>query len=171
MDFYVSDVYGAMEKNCPRVVYTAGTFDILHKGHIRLLEQCRQIAGRDGLVCVGLNSDAFVTKYRNRPPIMTQDERFAVLAAMRNVNAVIFNDDPQWDYMKQAFLIGLKIDNLGLPPSPARFLVIGSDWAAKDYYKQIDVTQAQLDRHRIALCYVPYTEGISSTDIRWRVRQ
>jgi glycerol-3-phosphate cytidylyltransferase-like family protein len=49
------------------------------------------------------------------------------------------------------------------------FIVIGSDWATKDYYKQMGFTQEWLDERGIGLCYVPYTEGISSTELRKRI--
>jgi len=51
------------------------------------------------------------------------------------------------------------------------FLVIGSDWAVKDYYAQIDVTQDYLDENDITMVYVPYTRGISSTELKRRVSE
>ncbi len=173
--FYDSDVYGSIPTKGLRVVYTAGTFDIVHKGHINLLNQCRRIAGRNGLVCVGVNSDAFIQKYRNRAPIMSESERSVLIGALRSVDAVLLNDDPQQAVIEKAFLLDVPRMTvsalMSFPPTCERFLVIGSDWASRDYYKQIDVTQEWLDKHYITLCYVPYTEGISSSEIKWRVRQ
>ena len=48
-------------------------------------------------------------------------------------------------------------------------LVIGSDWLRKDYLKQIDMTPDELDALNISLMYTPYTDGISSTEIKRRV--
>jgi cytidyltransferase-like protein len=156
-----------------RVVYTAGTFDILHPGHIRLFEQCRRIAGKDGIVCVGVNSDAFIEKYRGQPPVMSERERSILVAALKDVNSVLTNQDPQQEVMELAFAIGEKsriADPIGSPRFQ-KFLVVGSDWAAKDYYAQIGVTQQWLDTQGIVLCYVPYTQGISSMDIKWRTHR
>jgi glycerol-3-phosphate cytidylyltransferase len=49
-------------------------------------------------------------------------------------------------------------------------IVIGSDWARRDYYKQMMFDQDWLDDRGIGLCYIPYTKGISSTEIKKRMR-
>ena len=46
------------------------------------------------------------------------------------------------------------------------FIVIGSDWAKKDYYKQMNFTQEWLDENEIVLIYIPYTQGVSTTEIK-----
>lgn len=48
-------------------------------------------------------------------------------------------------------------------------IVIGSDWARKDYYAQMQFDQDWLDERGIALCYIPYTDGISSTKVKGRL--
>ena len=48
-------------------------------------------------------------------------------------------------------------------------VAIGSDWAKKDYYKQMQFTQDWLDDKDISLIYIPYTKGISSTEIKTRL--
>ena len=50
-----------------------------------------------------------------------------------------------------------------------KFLVIGSDWAKKDYYAQMQFTREWLDQLDIQLVYVPYTLGISTTDLKKRI--
>ena len=49
------------------------------------------------------------------------------------------------------------------------YIIIGSDWARKDYYKQMGFTQDWLDERDIGLIYVPYTDGISTTEIKRRI--
>lgn len=49
------------------------------------------------------------------------------------------------------------------------YLVVGSDWATRDYYTQMGFTQDWLDERGITLCFVPYTRGISTTEIRGRI--
>ena len=48
-------------------------------------------------------------------------------------------------------------------------IAIGTDWARKDYYKQMQFTQDWLDEQNISLMYIPYTKGISSTEIKTRI--
>jgi cytidyltransferase-like protein len=146
-----------------RVVYTAGTFDLLHLGHLNLIDACRKIAGPEGRVVVGVNSDALVEKHRGKRAVMTEGERARIVTALKDVNIVIINKDPQDRMIERAlgpFLSG----------AYDRFMVVGSDWATKDYYSQIGVTQEWLDINDITLCYVPYTSNVSSTQIRARLR-
>jgi len=75
-----------------RVVFTNGCFDILHIGHIRLLEEARRKGNR---LIVGLNSDDSVRRLKGPlRPIVGESERARVLAALSAVDAVVvFNDD------------------------------------------------------------------------------
>lgn len=134
-------------------VYTGGTFDILHKGHINLLAQCRKIAGPRGRVVVALNRDEFLERYKGRPPMLDYENRRILLEACRHVDEVVPNAS---DEDSKPTIERVRPD----------FVVIGSDWAQRDYYAQMQFTQAWLDQRGITLVYVPYTEGISSTQVR-----
>ncbi len=146
----------SMDRHHGRRVYTGGTFDILHRGHMNLLWQCRKIAGPDGSVVVGLNTDAFIERYKQRPPMLDYDNRSALLSACRYVDEVVEN-------------VGDEDSKVVLEQVQPDFVVIGSDWAARDYYAQMMFTQEWLDDRGISLVYVPYTEGISSTQVRERM--
>jgi D-beta-D-heptose 7-phosphate kinase/D-beta-D-heptose 1-phosphate adenosyltransferase len=70
-----------------RIVFTNGCFDILHIGHIRLLEEARRKGDR---LIVGLNSDRSVRELKGLSrPIVAEGERSQVLAALSAVDAVI----------------------------------------------------------------------------------
>jgi D-beta-D-heptose 7-phosphate kinase/D-beta-D-heptose 1-phosphate adenosyltransferase len=77
--------------NGERVVFTNGCFDLLHLGHITLLEHARRCGDR---LIVAINSDASVSclKGPNRP-IVSQAERARVLAALVAVDAVVIFDE------------------------------------------------------------------------------
>ena len=138
------------------VVYTGGTFDLVHSGHITFLKACRRIAGTDGRVVVSLNTDEFIAAYKGKPPIMSYAERRAILLGCRYVDSVVEN-------------VGGADSKPAIENVIPDFVVIGDDWAKKDYYKQMQFTQEWLDDHAIQLCYVPYTQGISSTDLKARI--
>lgn len=74
------------------VVFTNGVFDLLHAGHIDVLAQAR--AQGDALI-VGLNSDRSVQRLKGpQRPIQSEAERAYVLAALRDVDAVVtFSED------------------------------------------------------------------------------
>ena len=136
------------------VVYTGGTFDLFHAGHANLLKQCAQY----GEVTVALNTDEFIADYKGKPPVMSYDERAYVLESCRWVDQVI----PNTGGADSKETLELVMPNI---------LAIGSDWATKDYYKQMSFTQDWLDERLISLLYIPYTAGISSTDIKKRMNQ
>jgi len=77
--------------NGDRIVFTNGCFDILHVGHITLLEQCRDFGDK---VIIGLNSDASVQKLKGPSrPVVGETERARVLAALGSTDAVIIFDE------------------------------------------------------------------------------
>ena len=138
------------------IVYTGGTFDLFHSGHVAFLRSCKRIAGKDGRVVVSLNTDEFIAAYKGKPPIMSFDERKAVLMACRYVDSVVAN-------------VGGEDSKPAIENVLPDFVVIGDDWARKDYYAQMQFTQDWLDGNKIQLIYVPYTNGVSSTDIKARI--
>jgi D-beta-D-heptose 7-phosphate kinase / D-beta-D-heptose 1-phosphate adenosyltransferase len=74
-----------------RVVLTNGCFDILHAGHISLLEQARRKGDR---LIVALNGDSSVRRVKGAPrPIVGQSERAKILTALSAVDAVVIFDE------------------------------------------------------------------------------
>jgi glycerol-3-phosphate cytidylyltransferase len=138
------------------VVYTGGTFDLFHSGHVNLLKRCREIAG-DGLVIVSLNTDDFIFQFKNKKPVCSEDERAEVLLACRYVDRVVMN-------------VGGADSKIAIDQVQPNYIVVGSDWAEKDYYAQMSFDQGWLDERGIGLVYVPYTKTISSTAIRGRMK-
>jgi D-beta-D-heptose 7-phosphate kinase/D-beta-D-heptose 1-phosphate adenosyltransferase len=77
--------------NGDRIVFTNGCFDILHVGHITLLEQCRDFGDK---VIIGLNSDASVQRLKGPTrPVVGEKERARVLAALGSTDAVVIFDE------------------------------------------------------------------------------
>ena len=134
------------------LVYTGGTFDIFHSGHVNLLRQCAKL----GEVVVSLNTDAFILQYKGAIPYMTYDERKEILEACVFVSAVIPNEDGA---DSKPTILKIKPD----------IIAIGSDWAKKNYYEQMNFTQDWLDEQNISSIYIPYTKGISSSRIKKRL--
>lgn len=134
-------------------IYTGGTFDLFHLGHLELLRKLSEL----GRVTVGLNTDEFIKTYKGSSPIMTYEEREAVLLGCRYVEAVIPNT-------------GGADSKPAILESNANMVAIGSDWARRDYYTQMNFTQDWLDENEISLLYVPYTRGVSSTDVKRRIK-
>ena len=74
------------------IVFTNGCFDVLHRGHIEYLKESRKLGIR---LIVGLNSDASVKRLKGESrPVNNQDDRMAVLLALRWVDEVIIFNEP-----------------------------------------------------------------------------
>lgn len=74
-----------------KIVFTNGCFDILHVGHIRLLEYAKSLGG---YLIVGLNSDKSVKKLKgDKRPINNQNDRKRILESLKAVDEVIIFDE------------------------------------------------------------------------------
>ena len=67
------------------VVYTSGTFDMLHINHLRLIEYAR---GLGDILIVGVNTDELVASYKSTP-IIPFEERIALMKAIKGPDVVI----------------------------------------------------------------------------------
>jgi glycerol-3-phosphate cytidylyltransferase len=132
-----------------QIIYTGGTFDLFHSGHVNFLRRCSEL----GDVYVALNTDEFVESYKGYRPIISYEDRKEVLKSCRYVKDVVPN-------------IGNQDSTIAIEMVEPSIIAIGSDWAKKDYYSQMGFTQDWLDRRGIGLVYFPYTEKISSSLIR-----
>jgi D-glycero-beta-D-manno-heptose 1-phosphate adenylyltransferase len=73
------------------VVFTNGCYDLLHPGHIALLEQARTLGG---VLILGLNSDAGVRRAKGPSrPVLPEQERAELAAALEAVDAVVLFDE------------------------------------------------------------------------------
>lgn len=134
-------------------IYTGGTFDLFHAGHVEFLRRCAEL----GSVTVSLNEDEFIEKYKGKRPVISYQEREAVLLGCRWVDRVVPN-------------VGGVDSRISIDLCSPDLIVVGSDWARRDYYAQMGFDQDWLDERGIGLCYIPYTQGISSTAIKERLR-
>ena len=74
-----------------RVVFTNGCYDLLHPGHVRLLEQARSLGD---VLILALNSDASVRRYKGPSrPLIPENERAELALALEAVDAVTLFDE------------------------------------------------------------------------------
>lgn len=124
------------------VVYTSGTFDMLHINHLRMLEYAR---GLGDILIVGVNTDELVESYKSEP-IIPFDERIALMRAIKGPDVVI----PQHSLDHRDKVKKLNFD----------VFVVGDDWTGKyDYLKEMGVT----------VVYFPYGKGVSSSELKTRI--
>lgn len=101
---------------------------------------------------MAVNTDEFVEAYKGQPPVFTYSERRDLIQAMGY--EVVANPSAGRETIAM------------VEPD---VIAIGSDWARRDYYAQIDVTQDFLDRRGISMVYIPYTPNISTSEIKRRL--
>jgi D-beta-D-heptose 7-phosphate kinase/D-beta-D-heptose 1-phosphate adenosyltransferase len=132
------------------VVFTNGVFDLLHPGHVDLLEAAR--AEGDTLV-VGVNSDASVRALDKGPerPVADQAARTRILAALAAVDCVVLFDEPTPLELIQA----LAPDVLVKGADYARDRIVGADW--------VEARGGRVVR-------VPLSPGFSTTALVERLR-
>ena len=126
-------------------VITFGTFDVLHVGHIRILERAKQLGHH---LTVGISSDALNYSKKNRNPVYPESDRSELIASLKFVDAVFIEESLE---LKAEYIKEHKAD----------ILVMGDDWEGKfDFLSP--------------LCEVKYlrrTEGISTTQLIAEIRK
>ena len=71
-----------------RIVYSYYVLDLVHKGHLKMMENAKEIAGKDGKSIVGILTDEAVMELKPRP-IISFDERFDLANAIKYVDLVV----------------------------------------------------------------------------------
>jgi D-beta-D-heptose 7-phosphate kinase/D-beta-D-heptose 1-phosphate adenosyltransferase len=133
-----------------KVVLTNGCFDLLHAGHLALLEAAR---GAGDVLVVALNSDASVRGLKGAGrPVLPEGERAELLLSLETVDRVVLYDEPTPIAVVRALLPDV--------------LVKGADWAAGDIVGGLEVERAGGRVVRVTL--VP---GRSTSAIVNRVRR
>lgn len=123
---------------------TFGTFDVLHVGHLRILERAAALGDR---LIVGVSSDALNIAKKGRAPVFPQQERMRIVAALRCVDEVFLEESLD---LKRHYLLQHK----------ANVLAMGDDWRGKfDEFSDI-----------CRVVYFDRTPAISTTAVIEKIR-
>ncbi|PTQ79167.1 glycerol-3-phosphate cytidylyltransferase [Nitrosospira multiformis] len=120
-------------------VITFGTFDVLHIGHINILERSKALGN---YLIVGVSSDELNFSKKKRFPVYSQDQRIKIIQSLKFVNEVFIEES-------------LELKRHYLKTYSANILVMGDDWSSKfDEFK--DICEVR---------YLERTPSISTTEI------
>ena len=128
------------------VVYTVGTFDLLHVGHLALLEYCASLGDT---VAVGVAADEVVSLYKPTIPVIPLEQRIEMLLALSCVDIAL-------PYHELDYITVCK-------EVKADIFVIGEDWGRKPHNQGVeDYLKAQGKE----IVQVQYNPRNSSTSIK-----
>ncbi len=134
-----------------KIGYTTGVFDMFHIGHLNILrrakEQCEYLI-------VGVTTDALCEARKNKLPIICEDDRVAIIEAIRYVDRVV----RQGDMDKLAAVKEYGVDAV----------FVGSDWKGTEAWNAYERQFAEVG---CEVVYLDHTEGISSTVLRERLNK
>lgn len=133
-----------------KIGYTTGVYDMFHIGHLNILRRAKEMC--DFLI-VGVTTDELCYQRKHKYPIINQEERKAIVAAIKYVDRVVFQTDMD------------KLKNVRTFDADVVF--VGSDWkgsnAWNEYEKEFGAIGCTVE-------YLDHTDGISSTILREKLK-
>ena len=129
--------------------YTTGVYDLFHIGHLNLLKNAKKHC--DYLI-VGISSDK-AAQYKNKIPFICQEERMAIVEAIKYVDEVVLQED--LDKVKAWEKLHYDV------------LFVGSDWQGTDKWNEYE---RQLNEKGAKVVYLPYTQSTSSTILQKTIK-
>jgi len=128
-------------------VYVIGVFDLFHRGHVEFLRKAKSLGQN---LIVAINGDEMVASYK-RKPFYSEHDRLEIIKACKYVDeAFIIREYDNKEYIEK-----YKVDAI----------VHGNDWEKNSYMHQIRVTEDYLKEKNAELVLVPYTSGISTSQL------
>jgi FAD synthetase len=112
------------------VVLASGVFDLLHLGHVRFLEEAKRAGGENAELVVIVARDSTVEKTKGRKPIMSEDQRCALVESLKVVDRTVLG----YEHLD----IGEVIENI-----KPDLIALGYD--QEDVNKQV---RSYLDKHK-----------------------
>lgn len=134
-----------MDSKEPKItVYTSGSWDLFHVGHLNLLEKSRTYGTH---LIVGVSTDELIENYKGVKPVIPYQERKRIIESLRCVDKVI----------EQTILT----DIAQLKEYNIDIVTIGDDWEDK-YLAGLE----WMKQNQKQVIYLPYTKGVSTTSIK-----
>ncbi|MGM9826765.1 MAG: adenylyltransferase/cytidyltransferase family protein [Muribaculaceae bacterium] len=132
-----------------KIGYTTGVYDMFHIGHLNILRRAKE---QCECLVVGVTTDDLCVARKNKRPIICQDDRKAIIAAIRYVDRVV--DQVDMDKVKAVKEIG------------ADAVFVGSDWKGTPSWNRYEAEFAAIG---CTVVYLEHTDGISSTILRDKI--
>jgi glycerol-3-phosphate cytidylyltransferase len=136
-----------------RIVLTCGVFDLFHAGHATYLKKCASLG--DELI-VAVMTDRWTEHFKKKKPIFNERDRSFIVSSIKGVKSTLLMDqiDP----------------TLAMRMTRCNVFVHGNDWLHEgediSNVRLPSSARAHMLAHRVELVLVPYTDGVSSSEVR-----
>lgn len=127
-----------------KTIITFGTYDLLHVGHVRILQRARQLGER---LIVGVSSDDLNFSKKSKYPVFSQSDRIEIIRSIKGVDDVFLEESLE---LKKEYIRQHKAD----------VLVMGDDWLGK-FDWVADVCEVK---------YLSRTPDVSTTQIKGEIK-
>ena len=134
-----------------RLGYTTGVFDLFHIGHLNIIKEAKK---KCDYLIVGVSTDEVVESYKHKTPIISFEERAAILNDLKYVDFVV----PQTSLNKMDAWEKLKFD----------VMFHGSDWKDSTMYNKII---EEFSKVNVDVVFLNHTDGISSTQLSSQIKK
>lgn len=132
-----------------KIGYTTGVYDMFHIGHLNILQRAKE---QCETLVVGVTTDELCFKRKQKYPIINENERMAIVGAIRYVDKVVRQEDME----KIRPVKDLEAD----------VVFVGSDWKGTDAWNQYEKEFAEVG---CTVVYLDHTDGISSSMLREKI--
>ena len=129
-----------------RIGFTDGVYDMFHVGHLNMIKAAKSYC--DYLI-VGVHSDEIVEGYKHRKTVINEHDRREIVAAMRDVDMAVINTTRDKIELFKKYNFDC--------------VFIGDDWRGTERWNNFE---RQLSELGVSVEYLPYTKGVSTTEIR-----
>lgn len=133
-----------------KIGYTTGVYDMFHIGHLNILRRAKEMCET---LIVGVTTDDLCYRRKQKFPIINQEERKAIVEAIRYVDKVVYQTD--MEKIRPVMELG------------AEAVFVGSDWKGTDAWIQYEKDFANVG---CSVVYLDHTDGISSSLLRKKIQ-
>lgn len=133
-----------------KIGFTDGVYDLFHVGHLNMIKTAKENCE---YLIVGVHADEIVNSYKHHYPVINENDRREIVESIRYVDKCVINQTRD------------KLELYNLYHFDVVF--IGDDWKGTDRWNKIE---KDLNAVGVDVIYVPYTKGISSTQIRGEIK-
>lgn len=134
-----------------RIGYTCGVYDLLHVGHLNLFERCKE---KCDYLIVGVCSDDYVREYKGKSPVIGEEDRCRMIAALKCVDkAVVISSEETVDKVMAWNKFNFNV------------LFSGDDWKGSERFIQTE-KEFRKNGIQVETVFFPYTKGVSTSQIK-----